>query len=83
MDYAREGGYFYPKESGMDKDEEEEIREVVVHEKGRSTVGVFFSRFPWFLVASHPHLPSFGRSLPVRSLPRNRQRERRAAFSMG
>ena len=42
MDYAREGGYFYPKESGMDKDEEEEIREVVVHEKGRSTVGVFF-----------------------------------------
>ena len=28
----------------MDKDEEEEIREVVVHEKGRSTVGVFFFR---------------------------------------
>ena len=45
MDYTREGGYFYPRESGMDKDEEEEVSEVVVHEKGRNTVGFFFASF--------------------------------------
>jgi len=36
----------------MDKDEEEEVSEVVVHEKGRNTVG-FFSQVSWFLVVSH------------------------------
>ena len=38
MDYTREGGYYYPMESGPDKDEEEEINGMVVHEKGRNTV---------------------------------------------
>ena len=41
MDYTREG-YYYPRESGMDKDEEEDVDGVVVHEKGRNTVGFFF-----------------------------------------
>jgi len=45
MDYTREGGYYYPMENGPDKDDEEDINGMVVHEKtvaGRNTVSYEF-----------------------------------------